>query len=138
MVYDEHRDVVVEDRSVAQLVSDLSEQTSRLVRDEMKLAVAEMQDKGKRFGMGAGLAGGAAVVAWFGAGALVAAAVLALALVLPGWASALIVGGALLLLAGLLGLLGKNQVQRATPPVPSEASESVRQDVETVREKMRR
>ncbi|MBK1786283.1 phage holin family protein [Prauserella cavernicola] len=135
MVYEEHRDLT--DRSVAQLVSDLSEQTSRLVRDELTLAVAELQHKGKRLGMGAGLAGGAAVVAWFGAGALVAAAVLALALVLPGWAAALIVGGVLLLVAGVLGLTGKKQVQSATPPMPTEATESVRRDVETVKARVR-
>ncbi|PXY27330.1 phage holin family protein [Prauserella muralis] len=138
MVYDGHRDSLVEERSVAQLVNDFSEQTSRLVKDEMKLAVAEMQSKGKRLGAGAGLAGAAAVIAWFGGGALVAAAVLALALVLPGWASALVIGGALLLVAGVLGLAGKRQVSQATPPMPREATESVRRDVDTVKENLRR
>ncbi|MFC4000873.1 phage holin family protein [Prauserella oleivorans] len=138
MVYDDHRDVTTDERSVAQLVNDLSAQTSRLVRDEMKLAVAEMQSKGKHYGVGAGLGGAAAVLAWFGLGALVAAAVLALALVLPGWAAALIVGVALLLVAGILALAGKKQVEQGSPPVPREATESVRADVASVRESMRR
>ncbi|WP_199430114.1 phage holin family protein [Qaidamihabitans albus] len=138
MVYEERRDVALEDRSVSQLVSDMSEQVSRLVRDEMKLAVTEMQHKGKRFGAGAGLAGAAGVTALFGAATLIAAAVLALALVLPGWASALIIGGGLLLVAGVLGLVGKSQVQRAVPPVPEEATTSVQRDVESVKERVRR
>lgn len=137
MVYEEQRDAMVSQRTVAQLVNDLSEQTSRLVRDEMKLAMSEMQSKGKRFGMGAGLAGAGGVVALFGMAVLIAAAVLALALVLPAWASALVVGAVLLLLAGLLALVGKRQVQKATPPLPREAAESVRKDIDTVREKMR-
>lgn len=137
MEYEERRDVALENRSVSDLVNDMSEQVSRLVRDEMKLAVAELQTKGKRFGMGAGLAGMAGLVALFGAFALVAAAIFALGLVLPWWASALIVGGALLLFAGLLGLAGKSQVQKAVPPIPSEAKESVQRDVETVKGSVR-
>ncbi len=136
MVYEEQRDAVGQ-RSVAQLVNDLSAQVSRLVRDEMKLARAEMQTKGKRFGLGAGMAGAGGLMALFGLGVLVAAAVLALALVLPAWAAALVVGGVLLLLAGLLGLLGRKQVQKATPPMPRESIESVRKDIDTVKERMR-
>lgn len=136
MVY-QQRDAMVDERSVAQLVTDLSEQTSRLVRDELKLAMAEMQSKGKRFGVGAGLAGAAGVVAFFGAGTLLAAAVLALALVLPAWAAALVIGGGLVLLAGLFGLIGRSQVRRATPPLPREAVDSVRKDIDTVKERLR-
>ncbi|MEU6643920.1 phage holin family protein [Saccharomonospora sp. NPDC046836] len=138
MVYEEQRDVTADERTVAQLVNDLSAQASRLVRDEVSLAVAEMRAKGKRVGTGAGLAGAAAVTAFYGAGALIAAAVLALALVLPGWASALIIGGLLLLVAGVLGLVGKTQVQRAGPPLPREATDSVRRDVAVVRERIHR
>ncbi|EHR49823.1 Protein of unknown function (DUF1469) [Saccharomonospora marina XMU15] len=136
MVYQRH-DAMVDERSVAQLVTDLSEQTSRLVRDEMKLAMAELQSKGKHLGVGAGLAGAAGVIAFFGAGTMLAAAVLALALVLPAWAAALVIGGGLLLLAGLIGLIGKGQVRRAGPPVPREAVDSVRKDIDTVRERFR-
>lgn len=137
MIYEDRHDGTLNERSVAQLVGDLSAQTSRLVRGEMKLAAVEMQSKGKRFGIGAGLAGAAGVAAFFGVATLIVAAVLALALVLPAWASALIIGGALVLFGGALGLLGKQQIQRASPPVPREAVDSVRQDIDTVRETIR-
>jgi Flp pilus assembly protein TadB len=136
VVYDEQRDAVGQ-RSVAQLVNDLSSQVSRLVRDEIKLAKAEMQVKGKRLGIGAGMAGAGGMLAFFGLAVLVAAAVLALALVLPAWAAALVVGGALLLLAGMLALVGGKQVRKATPPMPRESIESVRRDIDVVRERMR-
>lgn len=125
------------DRSVAQLVRDLSEQLGRLVRDEMRLATLELQRKGKRLGTGAGLVGAAGVVALMGVATLVAAAVLALALVLPAWASALIVGGALLVAGGLAALVGRAQLRRGMPPVPEEAAASVAQDVREVRERAR-
>lgn len=137
MVYDDQRDAVGE-RSMAQLVNDLSAQVSRLVKDEMTIARAELQSKGKRFGLGAGMAGAGGLIALFGLAVLIAAAVLALALVLPAWAAALVVGGALLLFAGLLALMGRGQVRKATPPLPRETIESVRRDVDSVRETMRR
>ncbi len=136
MVYDDRREALRQ-RSVAELVNDLSTQTSSLVRNELWLARAEMQAKGKRFGLGAGMAGAAGVIALFATGVLIAAAVLALALVLPAWAAALVVGVALLLFAGGLALLGRGQVRRGSPPVPREAIESVRSDIAAVREKMR-
>ncbi|WP_197320344.1 phage holin family protein [Saccharomonospora sp. NB11] len=137
MVYDQQRDAM-EQRSVAELVNDLSAQVSRLVRDEMMIAKAELQAKGKRVGVGAGMAGAGGLVALFGLAVLVTAAILALALVLPAWAAALVVGGALLLLAGLLALLGRRQMQKASPPVPRESIESVRKDIAVVKESMRR
>ncbi|OQO89400.1 phage holin family protein [Saccharomonospora piscinae] len=135
MVYEDQRDG---QRSVAQLVNDLSAQVSRLVRDEMMLARAELQAKGKRFGMGAGMAGAGGVIALYGLAVLITAAVLALALVLPAWAAALVVGGALMLLAGLLALVGRQQIRKGAPPMPREAVESVRRDIDTVKETMRR
>ncbi|EHY90855.1 phage holin family protein [Saccharomonospora azurea] len=137
MVYDQQRDAVGQ-RSVAELVNDLSAQMSRLVRNEMLLARAEIQAKGKRFGAGAGMAGAGGVIALYGLAVLITAAVLALALVLPAWAAALVVGGALMLLAGLLALVGKRQVQKASPPIPRESLESVRKDIDVVKETMRR
>ncbi|KAA9149064.1 phage holin family protein [Amycolatopsis acidicola] len=130
----EQGSTAVEDRSIAQLVQDMSEQTRRLVRDEVQLAAAELKDKGKNAGVGAGLAGAAGVVALFGALAFVAAAILALALVVPGWAAALIVGGALMLVAGTAALIGRNKIRRAVPPVPEEAAAGVAEDVRAVRE----
>jgi membrane protein implicated in regulation of membrane protease activity len=84
------------------------------------------------------MAGAGGLVALFGLAVLVTAAILALALVLPAWAAALVVGGALLLLAGLLALLGRRQMQKASPPVPRESIESVRKDIAVVKESMRR
>ncbi|MEV0612960.1 phage holin family protein [Nonomuraea sp. NPDC050404] len=116
------------------LVSDLSEQVSRLVKDELRLARMELTEKGKRAGFGAGLFGAAGIAAFFGGAALVAAVVMLLALVMPGWAAAAIVAGALFVVAALLGLFGKNEVKRATPPVPSETIASVKADIDAVKD----
>ncbi|PPK70863.1 phage holin family protein [Actinokineospora auranticolor] len=124
--------------STGELVSRLSEQVSRLVRDELALAKAELRDKGKQAGLGAALGGVAGVVAWFGVGALVAAAVAGLAVVLPVWASALVVAGTLFLVAALLGVVAANRFGRATPPIPRQAMDSTRRDVETVKESAHR
>lgn len=121
-------------RSVSELVDDATTQLSRLVRDEIRLARIEMQDRTKGIATGVGLAGAAGVLAFYGGAALIAAAILALALVLPGWAAALIVGGALLVVAAVLGLLGKKNVSEATPPIPREAVEGVRADLDVVKE----
>ncbi|UBU10437.1 phage holin family protein [Nonomuraea gerenzanensis] len=120
------------------LVNELSEQVSRLVKDELRLARMELTEKGKRAGLGAGLFGAAGMAAFFGGAALVAAVVMLLALVLPGWAAAAIVGGALFIVSALLGLFGKNEVKRATPPVPEETIASVKADIDMVKERARR
>ncbi|MFF2655148.1 phage holin family protein [Streptomyces sp. NPDC058045] len=122
------------DASVGVLVSRASEQVSQLVQQEMRLAQAEMTQKGKRFGVGGGLFGGAGVVAFVAFEALVAAGVAAVWLVLPLWASALVVAGFLLLTAGLLALLGKWEIGRAKPAAPRETIASVRSDVAQIRE----
>ena len=126
------------DRSIGQLIGDLSEQLSRLVRDEIRLATSELQQKGKRFGTGAGLAGAAGFLALLGVATLVAAAVLGLATVMAGWAAALVVAAALFVIAAVAGLLGKNRIQQATPPVPEEAVARVQQDVNVVKESARK
>ncbi|GAA2889007.1 phage holin family protein [Nonomuraea rubra] len=120
------------------LVNDLSEQVSRLVKDELRLARMELTEKGKRAGFGAGLFGAAGMAAFFGGAALVAAVVMLLALVLPGWAAAAIVAGVLFIVSALLGLFGKNEVKRATPPVPEETIASVKADIDMVKERARR
>ncbi len=127
-----------EDASTGQLVGQLTEQISRLVRDEARLAQAEVTQKAKRLGVGAGLFGGAGLFAFLGLAVLVAAAVLALALVLPGWLAALVVAVVLLAVAGVLALVGKKDVEKGTPPVPSEAIASTRTDIQTVKESARR
>jgi uncharacterized membrane protein YqjE len=126
------------DRSVGDLVQRLSEQTATLVREEMRLVQVELQEKGKRAGVGAGMFGGAGLVALYGAGALVAAAILLIATALDPWIAAVIVGLALLAVGGLLALMGKKQVDRATPPKPERAIESIQKDVERVKESARR
>ncbi|MFI9024650.1 phage holin family protein [Streptomyces sp. NPDC053560] len=126
------------EESVGELVSRASHQLSQLVREEMQLAQAEMVRKGKRFGIGGGLFGGAGVVAFLALEALVVTAIAALALVLPVWASALIITGVLLALAGILALVGKKEIGRATPPTPQEAIAGIKADVAEVKEKAHR
>ena len=126
------------DSSVAQLVERMSTQVSALVRDEMALATAEMKRKGARAGIGIGLGGAGGVLALLGLGALVAAAVLGLAMVVAAWLAALIVGVVLLLLAGGLGIAGIGQVREATPPLPEQAVQSTKRDIETVKESIHR
>ncbi len=127
-----------EDASTGQLIGQLTEQISRLVRDEARLAQAEVSQKAKRLGVGAGLFGGAGLFAFFGLAVLIATAVLALALVLPAWLAALIVAVVLLAVAGALALVGKKDVDKGTPPVPSEAIASTKADIATVKESARR
>ena len=127
-----------ENASTGQLISQLTEQISRLVRDEARLAQAEVTQKAKRLGVGAGLFGGAGLVAFFGLAALITAAILALALVLPGWLAALIVAVVLFAVAGVLALVGKKDVQKGSPPVPTEAIASVKTDIATMKESARR
>jgi len=121
--------------SVGVLVSRATQQVSDLVRAEMRLAMAELKDKGRHAGRGAGLFGGAGLVALYGAGALLAAVIAALALVLPVWAAALIIGVALLALAGLLALMGRGETRHAVPPTPERAMSSARQDVAEIKER---
>ncbi|KOV81396.1 phage holin family protein [Nocardia sp. NRRL S-836] len=126
------------DTSTAQLVSQLSEQVSRLARDEIRLAVAELKEKGKHAGVGAGMFGAAGVFAWWGGLSVVAGVILALSLVLPGWAAAFIVAAGLLLIAGVMALVGRSQVKQATPPVPRQAVENVQRDIATIKESAHR
>src|SRR5215472_4587765 len=121
-----------------QLVKQLSEQLSRLVRDELKLATVEMTGKAKTGARGAGLFGGGGIAAFYGAGCLIACAVIALAGVLRPWLAALIVGVALFAAAGVAALAGKSQFKKATPPMPSQAADSVKADVEKIKESARR
>jgi uncharacterized membrane protein YqjE len=125
------------ERSVGDLVQQLSQQTAALVRQEMRLAQVELQEKGKRAGIGAGMFGGAGLVALYGVGAVVAAVIMLAATAVEPWVSALIVGAVLLITAGILALLGRRQVEQATPPKPERAMESVQDDVEHIRERVR-
>jgi hypothetical protein len=122
------------DASVGELAARMSEQISRLVRDEIALAQAEAKEKAKRLGMGAGMLGAGGMLALFGAACGVAAAILALAMVVSGWLAALIVAAALFAVAGLFALLGARGIRRGSPPVPTEAMRSAKEDVAVVRQ----
>ncbi|MDX6645605.1 MAG: hypothetical protein QOK40_1332 [Miltoncostaeaceae bacterium] len=121
------------DAGVGELLRQLSQETSTLVRQEVALAKAELAEKGKRAGVGAGLVGAAAVLGLAALGALVAFLILVLAEAMAAWGAALIVTLALAALAGALALAGKKKIQQATPPVPEQAVESVKEDVELVK-----
>lgn len=127
----------VRDPSTRDLVQDLSRQTSTLIRQEMRLAQAELTEKGRHAGKGAGMFGGAGLVALYGVGALVAAAILGLATVIEPWIAAAAIGVVLLLLAGILALTGKKEIEEMGPPKPEQTIESVQRDVETVKERAR-
>jgi Putative Actinobacterial Holin-X, holin superfamily III len=126
--HDTRRDA--RDRPVAELMRDLSDQTTALVRKEFELAKLELAAKGKQAGVGAGMFGAAAL---FGAGAFAALTtclIRALDTVVTGWLAALIVTVAYVAIAGVLALRGKKQVKQATPPVPARAVDSTKEDVE--------
>jgi Putative Actinobacterial Holin-X, holin superfamily III len=116
--------------SAGELVKQLSEQTSRLVRQEMELAKTELAIKGKRAGIGAGMFGTAGLLALYAVGALITAAIAALATAVDTWLAALIVAVVLGAAAGVAALMGKNKVQEAMPPVPEDSVESVKEDVQ--------
>ena len=121
------------DQSTSELVQKASEQLTRLVRDEIALAKAELTEKGKHAGIGVGLFGGGGVLALYGVGALLATLIIVLDLFLPLWLAALIVTVVLFAAAGILALLGKKQVTQAVPPEPSSAIESAKADVDEVK-----
>ena len=124
------REIDVRDKSAAELTSDLARQMSNLVHDEIALAKVEMSEKGRRAGRGAGMFGAAGVLAFLGLACFATAAIAGIAVSLPVWAAALIVGGALLLGAGLIALRGKREVEDAAPPLPTAAIQSTKEDVE--------
>lgn len=114
--------------STGELISQLTEQTSRLIRDELRLAQKEIQQSAKHAGIGAGLVGTAGLLAVIGLMTLVAAAVAALALVLPVWAAAVLVAVVLFVAAAVAALLGKKRAQQVPPPT-AESVDSVKADI---------
>jgi uncharacterized membrane protein YqjE len=121
------------DRPTGELVKELSEQTSLLVRQEVELAKAELAEKGKKAGMGAGMFGGAGLFGFFAFAGLTATFILALSTAVAPWLAALIVTVVYGAIAGVLALQGKNKVQEATPPVPEAAVDSTKEDVEWIK-----
>jgi uncharacterized membrane protein YqjE len=129
---------VAHDASVADLVKQFSEQISVLVRDELKLAQLEMTRKGKQAGLGIGMFGASGLIALYAVGCFVACAVIAISGEVRPWLAALIVGAALLAVSGVAALMGKARLRRSTPPVPEQAVESVKADVEEIKERVHR
>ncbi len=123
---------------IGDLITRVTEQTSRLVREEMQLARLEMQEKAKHAGVGIGMFGAAGIVALLGVATLVAMLVLVLATAMDAWLAALIVGVVLLGLAGVMGLAGKKQVAEGSPPVPEQAIESVHEDIDEIKTRSHR
>ena len=118
------------ERPTSELMRELTDQTTSLVRKEIELAKVELAEKGKKAGVGAGMFGAAAL---FGAGAFAAVTaclIWALSTAVVGWLAALIVGVVYAAIAGVLALRGKKQVQQATPPVPERAVDSTKEDLE--------
>ncbi|HUC56995.1 MAG TPA: phage holin family protein [Streptosporangiaceae bacterium] len=129
----------VEDaKSAGELVKQITELVPRLVRDEVKLAQAELVSKGKQAGLGAGLLGGSGIIALYAVGCLLAAAIIAISGVIAAWLAALIVGVALLAVCAVASLLGAGRLKHATPPVPTQAIDSVQADVRELKEKVHR
>jgi uncharacterized membrane protein YqjE len=118
------------ERPIGELLKQLSQETATLVRQELDLAKAEVSEKGKKAGAGAGMFGGAGMSAFLGLGALTAAAIAALDTGMRTWLAALIVGVVWLAVASVLALMGRNKVQEATPAVPEQTTESVKEDVQ--------
>ncbi|WP_197415708.1 phage holin family protein [Mycobacterium sp. IS-1742] len=122
------------DASLGELMSRLSAQTSRLVRDELRLAQKEFQESAKHAGIGAGLLSVAGLFAFLGLATVIAAAVAALSLVLPVWAAALIVALVLFVIAGVAALVSKKQADEVTPAAPRTV-ETVKADIQEVKDR---
>ena len=124
------RENELRDRPTGELLRDLSDHTTTLVKQEMELAKAELQEKGKQAGLGAGMFGGAGL---FGVGAfaaLTASLIAALDQVMEIWLAALVVAVAYAVIAAVLAMTGKQKVKQAVPPVPEQAKDSVNEDME--------
>ncbi len=125
------------DRPMGELVKQLSDQTSHLVRAEVELAKAELAEKGKKAGMGAGMFGGAGLFGVFGFAALTAAFIAALDLAMATWLAALIVAVVYFAIAGIAALMGKKKVDEATPLAPQQAIDTTKADVEVAKARVK-
>ncbi|MFJ9942980.1 phage holin family protein [Streptomyces erythrochromogenes] len=126
------------DAPVGELVSRTSQQLSELVREEMRLARPEMTRKGKRYGRGGGLFGVTGITGLLALQALTASCIAALALVLPVWASALVLTALLGILAAVAALAGRKQIARAGTPAPEQTIDSLKADLSEIKEKAHR
>ena len=122
-----------QDQTLGALVHQLTQQVPELIRSEMRLAQAEVAQKGKRAGVGIGMFSVAGLLAFFAFGSLVATAILALSLVVDAWLAALIVALVLLAVAAVAGLVGRRKVAEAGPPAPERAIQGLKDDIATVK-----
>jgi uncharacterized membrane protein YqjE len=125
------------DRPIGELMRELSQQTTTLVKQELDLAKAEMREKGKRAGVGIGMWGAAGVVALLALGALTAFFILVLDEVMPDWLAALIVAAVYGAVAGVLYLQGRDRVEEAGSPVPEQTVETLKEDVQWAKDQTR-
>jgi hypothetical protein len=125
------------ERPLPELLKQLSEETTRLVRQEIDLAKAELTQKGKQAGVGAGLFGAAGAIGFLALAALTTCFILALDAAMPAWLAALIVALVYGAVAGVLAMQGRNKVRQATPPVPEQTIETVKEDVQWAKTQMR-
>jgi membrane protein len=121
-------------RPIGDLLGDFANETTDLLSKEMELARAEIGVQVGKARTGAGLFGAAALFGLLGLGALTACAIIALALVMDAWLAALIVGAAMLVVAGILALAGRAKVKAVSPPVPERAIGEMKRDIATVQE----
>jgi len=124
------RQIALRRRGVRQLVGDLSGQSSTLVRQEIELAKIEMLEKGKAAGGAAAMFGGAGLAVALTLGSLTAFLIILLALVLPAWASALLVTLLWAAVAGVLAFLGRSRAQEIGKPMPEKTIETIKEDVQ--------
>jgi hypothetical protein len=125
------------ERPLGELLKQLSEETTRLVHQELELAKAELTQKGRQAGMGAGLFGAAGAIGLLALAALTACFILALDAVLPAWLAALLVAVVYAAVAAVLALRGRAKVKQAVPPVPEQTIETVKEDVAWAKTQMR-
>ena len=118
------------DQPLSELLRQLSQETATLVRQEIDLAKAEVSDKGKKAGIGIGIAGAGGFVGLLALGAFTAFVILALNAAMPAWVAALIVAVVYGGIAAFLGLKGRDKVKQATPPVPRQTVETVKEDIQ--------
>jgi uncharacterized membrane protein YqjE len=116
--------------SVSELIKDLSRDISDLVRQEIELARAEMMEKGKKAGMGAGMFGGAALMGAAAVGGSMATIVIVLDLWMPLWLAALITTVVYAAVAAVLAMRGRDELRQTGTPIPEKTKESVKEDIQ--------
>ena len=126
-----------DNRSTSELINDLSEQSTRLVRQEIALARAELTQKGAQAGLAIGLLAGAGILSLYGLGALTAGGILLLSTATKAWVAAVIIASGIFIVAGATALIAKARLVRAAPPVPEATIATTKKDVATIRASIR-